>query len=39
VEITPLKQFHGKYDNIINEINNIKNQLQEIYFIHAKLRD
>ena len=39
VEITPLQQFFGKYDNIINEINNIKNQLQEIYFIHAVLRD
>ena len=39
LEAVPIKQFFGKYDNIINEINNIKNQLQQIYFIHAVLRD
>ena len=39
VKTTPLKQFFGSYQNIINEINDIKNQLQNIYFIHAILRE
>ena len=36
---TPLRQFYGKTDNVLNKINDVKNQLQQIYFIHAMLRD
>lgn len=35
----PLRQFYGKTDNVFDKINDIKNQLQQIYFIHAMLRD
>ena len=39
LDSTPIHQFYGRYDNILNKINNIKNQLQEVYFIHAVLRE
>lgn len=39
LESTPIHQFFGHYDNVLNEINDIKKQLQQVYFIHAILRD
>ena len=37
-ESVPLRQFFGAYDDILSEINDVKTQVQEIYFIHALLR-
>ena len=39
VNSVPIHQFYGQYDNVIDEINDIKNQLQKIHFIHAILRE